>query len=183
MTAAPSTLPTSYGRALRTLVRYAAAAGIVGLLAGLAFQESAKKLTWEMAGPGLHLESLLTLALVHGHVFTMATILPLVLGGALVLARLAGGAEVGGRALAWLVRGYLPFAAASLVLQLVKGYHILLSVRHGATDLAAVDAAFLGGSHVLRYALFGAAHTGMGVTLGVFLVALWRSLGRERGTS
>ena len=178
MTIVATELPAAYNRTLRTLIRYAVATGIVGLLAGLAFQESARKLTWDMAGPGLHLESLLTLALVHGHVFVMGTILPLVLGAALVLARQAGGAEIGPRALTLLVRGYLPFAALSLALQLVKGYHVLLAVRHGATDLGAVDAAFLGGSHALRYALYGIAHTGMGATLGVFLVALWRSLGR-----
>ena len=181
MTTAP--LPETYRRALRTLIRFAAAAGIVGLLVGISFQESARKLTWEMAGPGLHLESLLTLALSHGHIFTMAVIMPLVLGGALVLARQAGGAELGPRPLAALVWGYLPFTVASLALQLVKGYHILLAVRGGQPDLAAVDAAFLGGSHALRYAVYGGVHAGMGITLGIFLVALWRSLGKGRATA
>ena len=90
----------------------------------------------------------------------------------------AGGREIGERSLQWLVRGYLPAAAFTLVLQLVKGYHVLLAVRGGQTDLAAIDHAFLGGQEVLRYALFGVSHTAMGVGLVVFLVALWRSLPR-----
>ncbi len=176
MTVSTTALPAHYRRTLVALLRYAVVMAFVGLLTGLAFQESARKLTFAAAGPGLHIESILTLALVHGHVFVMAMILPLVLGGALLMGRQAGCREVGPRATAWLVRGFLPFVAATAVLQLVKGYHVLLAVRGGETDLAAVDAAFLGGSHLLRVGLFGLAHTGLGVTLGVFLVALWRSL-------
>ncbi len=175
-------LPGHYRRTLVVLLRYAVVMALVGLLAGLAFQESARKLPFAAAGAGLHVESVLTLALVHGHIFVMAVIMPLVLGGALLMGRRAGCREVGPRACACLMRGYLPFAAATVVLQLVKGYHVLLAVRGGATDLAAVDAAFLGGSHLLRAGLFGLAHTGMGVALGVFLVALWRSL-QPRGAA
>ena len=103
------------------------------------------------------------------------------MAGAWLMARRAGGADVSGRSLAWLTRGYLPAAAVTLVLQLVKGYHVLLAVRGGATDLAAVDHAFLAGNEVLRYALFGISHTALGVCLTVYLVALWRSLPRGRG--
>ena len=36
-----------------------------------------------------------------------------------------------------------------------------------------------GGNEVLRYGIYALVHTGMGVSLGVFLVLLWRSLGRR----
>jgi hypothetical protein len=182
MTVTNAPLPGHYRRALLALIRYAVVMVFVGLLAGIAFQESAKKLPHAEAGAGLRLEAVFILSLVHGHVFVMAVILPLVLGTALLMARQAGGREVGPRGLAWLVWGYLPFAAAAAALQLVKGYHVLLAVRGGQADLAAVDAAFLGGAHVLRYVLYGLVHGGLGVTLGVFLVALWRSL-RPRGAA
>ncbi|MBE0566784.1 MAG: hypothetical protein IH621_12535 [Krumholzibacteria bacterium] len=84
--------------------------------------------------------------------------------------------EVGPRGLAWLTVGYLPCAAAATALQLVTGYDILLAVRGGQTVLAAVDAAPLGGVHVVRYVLYAVVHGGMGITLGAFQVALWRSL-------
>lgn len=182
MTAIPVSLPGHYRRALPALIRYAVVMSFVGLLVGIAFQESAKKLTYAAAGGGLRLDAVFVLSLVHGHVFVMAVILPLVLGAALLMARQAGGREVGPRGVAWLVWGYLPCAAAAAALQLVKGYHVLLAVRGGQADLAAVDAAFLGGAHVLRYLLYGLVHGGMGVTLGAFLVALWRSL-RPRGAA
>ena len=176
-------LPGAYRRTVMSLIRYAVVMAFVGLLVGIAFQESARKLTFAMAGAGLHLEAIMTLALVHGHVFVMGVIMPLVLGAALMMAHQAGGREVGPTGLAWLVKGYLPFAAATTLLQMVKGYHVLLAVRHGAVDLAAVDAAFLGGAHApLRMGLYGLFHAGMGITLGVFLVALWRSL-RPRGAA
>ena len=96
---------------------------IVGLLIGISYQESAKKLPFSETGGGQHLEAVIHLALVHGHVFTLGGILPLAMAGALVLARKTGGAEVPAWAQRTLTRGYLPFAAASLALQLYKGYH------------------------------------------------------------
>lgn len=171
-------LPRHYGRTLRILIRFAIALAVAGLLIGVSYQESAHKLTHAAAPDGLRLQAVLPLALVHGHFFTVGVLLPLALAGALVLALQAGGRPVGARPLAFLTAGYLPFAVASLALQLFKGYYVLLAVRHGQQDLGAVDAAFLGGSAVLRFVLYAVIHTGMGVTLGVFLVALWRSLGR-----
>lgn len=177
----PTSLPDHYMNAVRSLIRYAIAMAVFGLLIGIAFQESAHKLPYTQAPAGLHLEAVLPLALVHGHVFTLGVLLPLALAGALVLGLRVGGRPVGTRAMAWLTRGFLPFAAATVALQLFKGYYVLLAVRHGQSDLAVVDAAFMGGSASLRYAVYAIIHSGMGVTLGVFLVALWRSLGRRSG--
>ena len=145
-------LSEEYRAALRTLLRFAIVLAAIGLLAGIAFQESARKLPFAAAGAGLHLEAIHTLALVHGHVFLMGVLLPLALAAALPLALAAGGRPLARRDLAWLTRIYLPFAAASLALQLVKG------------------------SHALRYGLYGLLHAGMGLGLGLFLLALWRSL-------
>ena len=172
-----SPLPPVYAGTVRTLIRFAIAMALFGLLIGIAFQESAKKLPHSAASAGLHLEAVMPLALVHGHVFTLGVLLPLAVAGALILGLQVGGKPVGPRALAWLRRGFLPFAVATVVLQLFKGYYVLLAVRHGQSDLAAIDAAFLGGSDILRYAIYALVHSGMGLTLGVFLVALWRSLG------
>jgi hypothetical protein len=171
-----------YAKTLRTLIRYAIAMAIFGVLIGIAYQESAQKLTYADAPAGLRLAAVMPLALVHGHVFTLGVLLPLALAGALVLGLRAGGGSVGPRALAWLRWVFLPFITATLALQLFKGYFVLLAVRHGQPDLAAVDASFMAGSHTLRYALYAVVHSGMGISLCVFLVALWRSLGvKARG--
>ena len=174
-----NSLPWNYTAAIRTLIRFAIVLAVLGLLIGISYQESAHKLTYEMAPEGLRLQAVLPLALVHGHVFTVGVLLPLALAGALVLALKTGARPVGSLALGVLTRGYLPFAAATVALQLFKGYFILLAVRHGQTDMGAVDAAFLGGSSALRYAVYAVVHSGMGLTLGFFLVALWRSLGKR----
>ena len=166
--------------ALRSLLRYAIVMAFVGLLAGVAFQESAKKLGFAAAPPGVHLEAVIQLALVHGHALTLGVLLPLAMAGALLIARRVGAAPVGPRALAWLTRGFLPLAAVSVALMLYKGYHILLSARAGERDFAAIDAALFGGATLLRHLIYGAAHSGMAIALCVFLVALWRSLSRSR---
>ncbi len=163
---------------VRTLIRFAVAMAIFGLLVGISYQESAKKLPYGALPAGPHLEAVIHLSLVHGHAFTLGMLLPLALAGALVLGPKAGGREVPAWAQRVLTRGTLPFAAAALVLQLIKGYHFLLMARAGERDFAVIDHAFLGGSHILRYALYGVIHTGLGLTLGIFLVMLWRSLGK-----
>lgn len=171
-------------RTIRTLMRYAIIMGIVGLLVGISYQESAKKLPYSEMPAGGHLEAVIHLALVHGHVFTVGVLLPLALAGFLVLARKVDGREMPAWAHHTLTRVYLPFAAASLALQLYKGYHFLLMARAGERDLAVIDAAFMGGIHALRYGVYGVVHSGMGLALGVVLVMLWRSLrGRSQEPS
>ncbi len=173
-------VPPHYRSATRTLLRFAVAMTIFALLAGVLFQESSKKLDYAAVGPGLRLEAVLSMALVHGHVFLTSVLIPIAMAGALFLARRAGGAELGPRPLAWLTRGYLPFVTATVLLMFYKGYHVLLSVRFGEHDLDAVDRAFFGGLVGLRHGTYAIAHVGMAVSLGVFVVALWRSLGRRR---
>ena len=178
MSTPDSSVPAHYRDCTRTLLRYAVVATIVALLSGVLFQESSKKLSYADAAPGLRLESLLSLALVHGHVFLVAVLIPIAMASALFLARKVGGAELSSRTLHWLTRGYLPFAALTVALMLYKGYHVLLAVRHGARDLDAVDASFFGGNALVRHSIYGTAHTAMAVSLGVFAIALWRSLAR-----
>jgi hypothetical protein len=180
MSAAVDSLPAHYTSSMRTLVRFAAAMALFGLLCGVLFQESAKQLDHAEAPGGLHLQAVLSLALVHGHVLVSATLVPIAMASALMLARRAGGAEISPRALAWLTRGYLPCVTLAVLLMLYKGYHVLLSVRFGATDLDLVDARFFGGLTALRHAVYGVVHVGMALGLGVYCVALWRSLGSRR---
>jgi len=170
--------PPHYRAATRTLLRYSVAMTIVALLSGVLFQESSKKLDYAEAGPGLRLEAVLSLALVHGHMFVTGVLIPLAMAGALYLGLKAGGAVLSPWPLKWLTRGYLPLVGVTMGLMLYKGYHVLLAVRRGARDLDLVDAGYFGGVAWLRHGTYGAAHIGMAVSLGVFVVAVWRSLRR-----
>ncbi len=173
-------LPHHYCAALRTLVRFACVMAIVGLLSGVLFQESAKKLSPDIVGAGLYTQATLRLALLHGHVLVSAVLLPIACAAALLIARHAGGAELGRRPLAWLTRGYLPLISVTLILLLTKAYHVLLAVRGGDTSLTGIDARYFFGQLTARHAVYGAVHVGMALSLGVFVVALWRSLGAAR---
>jgi hypothetical protein len=179
--AIPSPVPAHYRSAVRTLLRFAAAMTIFALLSGVLFQESSKKLDYAATGAGLRLEAVLSLALVHGHVFLTSVLIPIAMAGSLFLARKAGGAELGTRPVAWLTRGYLPAVTVTVLLMLYKGYHVLLAVRGGERDLDAVDRAYFGGLVGLRHGVYALAHVAMAVSLGVFVVALWRSLRRPAG--
>jgi len=176
-------LSDHYRATVRSTLRFALFMVLFALLTGILFQESAKKLDYDKAAAGMHLEAILHLALVHGHSFLIMVLLPIGMVGALVLARKAGGGEVSRRATAFLVRGYLPFGTGAVLLMLYKGYAVLLAVRGGDTDFDAIYAGLFGGVTALRYGIYGVVHVGMAVSLGYFCIAVWRSLGRSRSTA
>jgi hypothetical protein len=171
-------LPESYRRFLRITVRYALVMLAAGLLAGISFQESGRKLTLDMAPAGAHLEFLLVLAMVHGHAILLGCLLPLAMAGMLLMGLRLGAPPVPDRALAWSMRLAYPGIALSVLLMLAKGYWFVLGARFGALDLGRLDKAFLGHPALLRAALFGAAHLAMGLGLGILGLALWRALSR-----
>lgn len=174
-------LPGHYKTFFRTQLRFAIGMATVAVLAGISFQESGRKLVVGPAMPaGAHLEYLITLALVHGHLFLTGVLLPLAFCWMLHLELALGAEPVPAPSLAWTTRLYLPGAAATSLLQLVKGYHFVLGGRHGAQPFAALDASFLGGSHVLRAAAFGLAHGALGLGMAILGVQLWRRLGTAR---
>jgi len=174
------TLPAHYQRFARTHLRFALVMVFVGLLTGVLFQESAKKVHPGPAVPvGAHLEYVLGLALVHGHTFLMGVLLPLALTWILHLGLALGHPPVAARTLKVATGLYLPAAAAALALMLLKGYHFVLGIRHGL-DFPLLSQTFLGGGHGLRAAVYGTVHTALAAGLGLFAVAVWRSLGSAR---
>ncbi len=169
--------PRHYTAAIRALLRYALVLLVVGLLSGVSFQESSKKMSLSDAPGRLrHIDATLNLALVHGHIFVTGVLLPIAMAGMLHLGRAHGGGTVSGRALKWTVYTYLPCVSVAVGLMLYKGYHILLSARWGESDMAVIDAALFGGSKTLRHGIYGLSHVGMAVGLCIFAWSLWRSL-------
>jgi len=173
--------PVHYTRTIRTLLRFALVMLAIGVLAGIAYQESGKKVTYASVPEGIcRLEATLPLALVHGHFIVTGVLLPVAMAGMLHLARAHGGSEISRRGLAWVIYTYLPAVSASLALMLYKGYYILLSVRSGKSDLGEIDAAVFGGSHAWRHGIYGFFHLWMGVGVFLFVWLVWRSLRGQR---
>jgi len=169
-------LPEPYKRFYKTHLRFALVMIVVALLAGICFQESAKKVHITQAVPvGAHLEYILSLALLHGHVFLVGVLVPLACTWMLHLTLVLGLGSVSGRSLGWSTALYLPGAILTVLLMLLKGYHLVLGVRHGALDFNTLNASFL--TPALRGAGYGLAHALMGAGLGVLVVALFRSMG------
>lgn len=175
--------PAHYRSVVRVYLRFALVFLVVGLLSGVAFQESSKKFNVAAAGDLGYWDANLRLALVHGHVFFIGVLLPVALLGMMHLAWAHGGAEVGPKAMRWTSRLYLPCATVTVALMLYKGYHVLLSARFGTTDLESINAAYFGGAVALRHTVYGLAHTGMAIGLGIFVWSLWRSLPRAENGS
>ncbi|MHC4089671.1 MAG: hypothetical protein ACYSVY_05245, partial [Planctomycetota bacterium] len=177
MTDKPPVLPMHYAAAIRSLLRFGLVMVVVGLLSGIAFQESSKKLSLTPPiGALSHLDAVLPLALVHGHILVIGVLFPVAMASALYLARTCGGLEVSRRALRWTVSIYLSFVSISVVLMLYKGYHVLLSARAEVTDMTQINGGLFAGSKVLRHGLYGLSHAGMGLALCMFVWCVWRSL-------
>lgn len=173
-------LPEPYHRFYRTHLRFALVMLLFGMLVGISFQESTQKLPISAAVPaGLHLEAVLSLALVHGHALLIGVLLPLAAAWALHLGLVLGAAPLSERALNWTTGLYIPGAVVSVALMLWKGYHYVLGVRHGTLDLAELNRSFLFGSHALRAVLYSSSHTAMAVGLGILGVGLWRTLNAQ----
>ena len=172
-----SRYPPHYTRTVRVLLRYALVMIVIGLLSGVAFQESSKKLSYPSGPdePG-YLDATLRLALVHGHVLVTGVLFPIAMAGMLHLALACGGAEIGQRGLSWAVRFYLTFVTATVLLMLYKSYHVLLSARGGESDMELIDAEFFGGQTSIRHVIYGASHIGMAFGLCLFSWCVWRSL-------
>lgn len=173
-------IPEHYRALYRTWLRFAIVMMVIALLAGLSFEESAKRAPVSAALPaGVHLEAILPLALVHGHAFLLGAVMPLSLLFMLHLGLTAGFKPLGAKTLRWATWLYLPGAAVSVALLLYKGYHWVLGVRFGHTDFAAWNAAFFGGNEALRAATYGLAHTAMSLGMVILAVAFWRSMRQE----
>lgn len=171
-------LPTHYGPCIRVLLRFACVMIVFGLLSGVLFQESSKKVTHAEAPNGLHWEATYPLAFVHGHTFLIGVLIPVCAAMMLILAHRVGGGALSERTLTWLRRAYLPGAAVAILLMLYKGYHVLLHLRlTELRDLDAIDAKLFGGLRALRHGVYGLSHVAMAVGLGAFAIALFRSLG------
>ncbi|HRX87039.1 MAG TPA: DUF2871 family protein, partial [Phycisphaerae bacterium] len=165
-------------RYVRALLKYALIMLVVSLLAGVAFQESSKKLPPGPVADGFsRWDATMHLALVHGHTMMIGVLVPVALAGMLHLARAHGAREVSRKGLAWTVGLYVPFSALTVLLMLYKGYHVLLSARFGKTDPGAIDAALFAGSKGLRHGVYGLCHVAMAVGLFIFVWCLWRSMG------
>lgn len=172
-------LPDSYRRFFRIHLRFALIMIGMGLLTGILFQESGKKVHLTEAVPvGAHLEYLLGLALVHGHTFLIGVLIPMALTWILQLTLTLGCQPVSPRVLKATTAIYLPSASVVVGLMLLKGYHFVLGARHGET-FAQLSGTFLGANPALRAAVYGLTHTALALGLGIFAVGVWRSLGRD----
>ena len=172
-------LPEHYKRFCRTHLRFALVMILVALLAGICFQESGKKLHVSEAVPvGAHLEYLLSLALVHGHIFLVGVLLPLAFTWMLRLALDLGLDPLSPRTLALTTAFYLPGSVLAIALMLLKGYHLVLGARHGALDYNQLNETFLG-SPLLRAGAYGLGHFVMALGMGILGVGLWRALGKR----
>jgi hypothetical protein len=173
-------VPAHYRKFYHCYIKFSITMMIVALLMGIMFQESAKKAPISAALPaGAHLEAVINLALVHGHVFLIGALIPLALTWMLHLAFTLGHQPVSEKSLKIGSMLYLPGSVLAVILMLYKGYHYIIGVRLGQTNLEALNDSFFFGSHVLRAIAYGTTHTAMAIGLAIIVIGIWKSLKTE----
>jgi hypothetical protein len=170
-------MPDYYRKYYRVYLRFAVVMMIVALLMGILFQESSKKAPFSAAlPPGVHLESVISLALVHGHTFLIGVLIPLAVTWMLYLGLMLGYQPISEKSLTIGTRLYLPASVGAVALMLYKGYHFLLGVRSGQMDFNALNESLFFGSHAARAAVYGLIHTALAVGLGILVISFWRTI-------
>lgn len=74
---------------------------------------------------GVHLQSSLLMNLLHGHIFTMGAIIPVVISAMLILGRFIGGAEIKESTLQHSIQCYILGICISLILSFYKAFFFL----------------------------------------------------------
>ncbi|MEB3287427.1 MAG: DUF2871 family protein [Vampirovibrionales bacterium] len=169
-------LPPHYRRFYNRFIRFSCVMIFFALIAGILFQESTRKVSFDSIAPGIHWEAVYHLALLHGHAFLIGVLLPLAILVMLHLVLQLGGKTLSAKTLHWGGLLYQLGAISAILLMLYKGYHYVLSVRMGTLDFAFIHHSFFAGQEILRHVIYGLSHVAMSVGLGIFAVAIWRAL-------
>jgi len=173
-------LPLHYRRFYLFFIRFALLMLVVGGLAGILFQEMTKHLGFDSVEPGVRLEAVYHLALLHGHAFLIGVLMPIAWVGMLHIGMKLGGTEISQRAMRWVVWTYVPGALSVLALITYKGMYYVMRVSAGDRDFDAIHGGLFGGSRLLRGLAYGLSHTIATVGLFIFGWVLWRSLKKVR---
>ena len=170
-------LPAHYPAFYKKYLKFAVVMTFVAMLSGILFQESAKKAPYSAALPaGIHLDSVIHLALLHGHVFLIGVLIPVAILGMLQLSYVLDGEPVSSKTLKWGTWLYIPGAVLTVVLMLYKGYHFLMAVRMGQLDFQSIEQSYFFGIVGLRHALYALSHIATAFGLGTLVVGVWKSL-------
>lgn len=174
-------IPDYYRKIYSVYLRFSIVMTLAALLMGITFQESSKKAPFSsVLPPGPHLESIINLALVHGHTFLIGVLIPLAITWMLYLGLILGFRPVSAKKL-WIGTSlYLPSSVLAIGLMLYKGYHFLLGVRGGETDFTVLNQSYFWGNHALRAASYGLIHTAMAVGLGLIVISFWQSMSKTQ---
>lgn len=172
--------PAHYRRFYVFFIKFALWMLVVGGIAGILFQEMTKGLGYDKVEPGVRLEAVYHLALLHGHAFLIGALMPVAWIGILHMCRKLGADEITPRALRWVVWTYVPGAISVLALICYKGMHYVIQVRGGESDFAAIHAGIFGGNRLVRGLVYGLSHTIATVGLIVFGWVIWKSLKKVR---
>jgi hypothetical protein len=170
-------LPDYYKATVNTLLRFALLMLSLGLIAGIIYAESAKKVAMGAFDPLVVFQANYNLSLLHGHTLMFGVFIPLSVLALLVTpVLLLGTKPVGAGALSWFKKLYIPGALASVALLLYKAYAVQFMVRGGSSDFANIDHLLFQGNHTLRTIMYAVPHTAYGVALFIVVIAIYRSL-------
>jgi hypothetical protein len=173
--------PAYYSRWAGIYVKFALSMSVLGLLMGIAYQESTKKAPISDVLPlGAHLEATYHLSLVHGHSLLMGCILPLTVLWLLYLGTRMNRPALSENLLSIGSKLYLAGTAVATILMIYKGYHLLLGVRGedflaGKQTFEAIQHSFFGGEEAIRKTVYALSHIALSGGFFTLVFGFWKS--------
>ncbi len=171
-----------YKSTLRVLVLTACVGVFIGIFAGLLTTEIRLTIPYSKIPPGMHLEAVLHLEILHGHIITVLAILPITMAGMLTFARMAGGSEIASKFLPRFAMLYLIGAWLSMAIMATRAFQVAYLAKNGATDFDAIDEKVLF-SAPLRTFVYICAHIPLTGGLVSFVVLVAASLWTPKQSS
>jgi hypothetical protein len=167
-------MPANYKPVFVLTIRFALMMTCVGLLFGILYRESTRKLIH--LGAADHWAATEHLALVHGHSFVIGVFIPMSMLLMIYFAHIFGGGKLKARPLLLHFQMYIIGASGAIALLIYKGYHYVLSFRSGRYDVYQIDQSMFAANDFLRACLYSGAHVLMGIGLFAIALSIWNSL-------
>jgi hypothetical protein len=170
-------LPQHYKTNVIVWIKYMLIMLLLGLVMGIVYAESAKKVPLTGFGVDTSFYANYLLSLLHGHTMMFGVFIPLAIVALLLLPVVLLKTKPLSANLLRAISGiYIPSAVVSVGLLLYKAYATQLMVRGGNLDFVAIDHALFGANHTLRVVIYALPHTGFAIGLLLLIVGVWKSL-------
>ena len=159
-----------YIKSIKQLLYISAASFFIGIWMGLMTTETRMQIGYDQTDNGTYLQATMYLSLLHGHIFMMGGVMPMIMCVMLVFGKLIGGNNIPKKFLSKLIFLYTLGMVSSLVLLLAKGIRIfnLTKQELPSPDFIVIDNTIMG-SVIVKLLVYSFSHIVLTAGICIFM--------------